>query len=67
MLGWVQNDREMAKYAIFPEHKTHAAYQVEALPTVFVIGRDGTIVANGRGLRDQDELRGWIERALKAR
>ncbi len=67
VLTWVQTDKEMAKYAIFPEHKAHAAYQVKALPTVFVIGRDGTIVANGRGLRDQDEIRGWIERALKTR
>ena len=65
VLTWVQHDAAMAQYAVFPEHSAHAAYKIQALPTVFVIGRDGKIVANGRGLRDQDEIREWIERALK--
>jgi thiol-disulfide isomerase/thioredoxin len=62
---WVQHEAEMAKYAVFTDPEAHKAYEVKALPTVFVIGRDGVIVASGRGLHDQDEIEGWVERALK--
>lgn len=61
---WVRNDAVMSRYAIFAEPSAPALYQVRALPTVYVIGRDGTIVAAGRGLIDKDTLRGWVKQAL---
>jgi thiol-disulfide isomerase/thioredoxin/outer membrane lipoprotein-sorting protein len=39
------------------------AYRVTAYPTFVLIGRDGKIVANEIGFRDEDQLRQMIDRA----
>ena len=62
--GWVREDPSMAKYAVFAEPTTADKYQVHALPTVFVIGRDGLIVASGRGMVSKATVKEWIDRAL---
>lgn len=63
---WVTGlDPSMAKYAIFPDPSAREAFQVQALPTLYVIGRDGKIVGNARGLVDKETIRGWVLTALK--
>lgn len=62
---WVTElDPSMASYAIFPERSARDAFQVQALPTLYVIGRDGKIIGNARGLVDKETIRAWVLTAL---
>ncbi len=63
---WVEgSDPALKNYAVFAEPTARAKYEVQALPTVFVIDRQGKVFASGRGLRDEATIRSWVEAALK--
>lgn len=40
-------------------------YNVEALPTLFIIGRDGQVLDSHRGAYDSARIRMWVEEALR--
>ena len=47
--------------------KLHRAYQANAIPNLFVIGRDGVIVKHFVGARDEPELRAAIQTAASSK
>ena len=49
-----------------PAHGLPDAYQVQALPTLYVLGKDGTVRFRATGEVSGDTLRAEIEAALKA-
>ena len=49
---------------VFAEEELLDAYRIEALPTVYVIDREGDIVGAHQGLASERELRAFIEAAL---
>ena len=62
---WIRADPSMAEYAVYAEPSARDAYHVQALPTVYVIGRDGLVVASSRGLESKETIREWIQRAMR--
>jgi len=50
-----------------PKEPTWAAYKVRAVPSMYLIGRDGQIVAQWRGEAKMKDVEAAIERALEAK
>ena len=54
----------LTPYAALGQPEIGAAYQVEALPSVYVIDREGHVSASFRGQATESQLRRWIDAAL---
>ena len=55
----------LTPYAALGEPELGAAYQVQALPSVYVIDREGHVSASFRGQATESQLRRWIDAALE--
>jgi len=53
-------------YAALGRPDVGFAYQVKALPSVYIIDREGRLVASHQGQASETQLRGWLEEALAA-
>jgi thiol-disulfide isomerase/thioredoxin len=53
------------RYAAYGDPFTSGKYRVEALPTLYVIGKDGKIVASVRGSVSEWRVRRWLNAALE--
>ena len=49
--GWVQKSKLDVPVLLDPDGEASTAYKVTVTPTVFLIGRDGTLVAKGLGTK----------------
>ncbi len=55
----------LEKFAALGRPEIGFAYQVKALPSIFVLDRQGHLVASHQGQATESQLRGWIQDALK--
>jgi thiol-disulfide isomerase/thioredoxin len=55
------------RYAAFVDPDTAHRFKVEALPSLYVIGRDGKIFASSRGETSAWRVRRWLNGALDAK
>ena len=55
-----------APLVVFPDNASAEAWHAAVLPTLYVLGRDGQIVAGHTGVQPEKKLREEIERALRA-
>ena len=64
---WVKEKRTSFTVLLDPTGSVSRAYDVTATPTVFVIGRDGTMVAKALGTKDWTGPRGraFLEALLR--
>ncbi len=51
--------------AAFTNDEATQTFGLEALPTLFVIGRDGAVRSARRGLVEEADVRRWLDEALK--
>ena len=56
---------DLAPFAALSNLDAEAAYGVKALPTLFIIDRQGKLVASRQGQVSMDEVRGWLDAALR--
>lgn len=56
---------ELQPYAALGRPDVGHAWQVRALPSVYVIDRDGHVVASHQGQATESQLRRWLGEALK--
>ena len=56
----------LERYTAYGDPFVSGTYRVEALPTLYVIGRDGKIVAAVRGATSEWRVRRWLNAALEA-
>jgi thiol-disulfide isomerase/thioredoxin len=56
---------ELAPYAALGVPEIGASYEVKALPSVYVIDREGHVSASFQGQATESQLRRWIDRALR--
>ena len=52
-------------YAVFANGAVVQKYRVAVLPTLYVIGRDGKIVASTHGSTSEWRVRRWLNAALE--
>ncbi len=57
----------LEKYVVYGDPFTGGKYRVDALPTLYVIGKDGKVVASVRGSTSEWRVRRWVNEALEAR
>ncbi len=62
---FVKDFPDLRTYAALGRPEIGFAYHVKALPSVFVIDREGRVVGSLQGQASESQLRGWIEDALK--
>ena len=56
---------DLRPYAALGEPEIGASYEVKALPSVYVIDREGHVSASFQGQASESQLRRWIDAALK--
>jgi thiol-disulfide isomerase/thioredoxin len=56
---------ELAPYVVFGTPELGQTYLVRALPTLYVIDREGKIVASETGQASEAQIARWIEEALE--
>ncbi|WP_171411700.1 TlpA family protein disulfide reductase [Corallococcus exercitus] len=56
---------ELRPYVVYADDTVARAFQVNALPTLYFLDRDGKVMDAQRGMLSEDGLRRRIERALK--
>ena len=56
---------ELGKYVAYGDPFTGGKYRVQALPTLYVIGRDGRVVASVQGQTSEWRVRRWLKKALE--
>ncbi|MGE6763236.1 TlpA family protein disulfide reductase [Corallococcus interemptor] len=56
---------ELRPYVVYADDDVARAFQVNALPTLYFLDRDGKVIDAQRGMLSEDGLRRRIERALK--
>lgn len=56
---------QIVPYSVLSRPEIGEAYEVKALPSVYVINRKGEISASLRGQATESQLKRWIERALE--
>ena len=64
--GWVSKQGGEPLLVVFPSDQSARDWHALTLPTLYVLGRDGAIVAGHTGITSEGSLRQEIERALKA-
>jgi thiol-disulfide isomerase/thioredoxin len=57
----------LERYAAFADPQTAQRFKVEALPTLYVIGRDGKVIASTRGETSEWRVRHWLNVALDSK
>lgn len=57
----------LAAHVVYSDPAVARRYGVVALPTLYIIGRNGKIVARARGAVSPDKVRSWIAEASQAR
>jgi peroxiredoxin len=57
---------ELAPYAVYGRPAVSSSYLVRALPTLYVLDRQGRVVAAQQGQATEKQIRRWIEQALAA-
>jgi len=55
---------ELAQNIVFANDATAAKYRIDAIPTLYFIGRDGKVIDSYSGYASESVLRSRIERAL---
>ena len=55
----------LEKYVAYGDPFTAGKFKVDALPTLYVIGKDGKVVASVRGATSEWRVRRWIKKALE--
>jgi thiol-disulfide isomerase/thioredoxin len=55
------------RFAVFSDGVVGGRFKVSALPTLYVIGRDGKIVASSQGETSEWRVRRWLNAALEAK
>jgi peroxiredoxin len=58
---------QLGPHVVYGEPTVGKKYGVVALPTLYIIGRNGKIVARARGAVDPEKVRKWIAEASAAR
>ena len=61
---FVGRQPQLGPYAVFGTPELAERYLVRALPTLYVVDRQGAIVASEVGTVSEGQLRRWIEKAL---
>ncbi|MHA7633003.1 TlpA family protein disulfide reductase [Corallococcus sp. M7] len=56
---------ELRPYVVYADDNVARAFQVNALPTLYFLDKDGKVIDAQRGMLSEDGLRRRIERALK--
>ncbi|WP_169821284.1 TlpA family protein disulfide reductase [Corallococcus exiguus] len=56
---------DLRPYVVYADDNVARAFQVNALPTLYFLDRDGKVIDAQRGMLSEDGLRRRIERALK--
>jgi thiol-disulfide isomerase/thioredoxin len=56
---------DLRPYAALGRPEIGFAYQVKALPSIYVLDRAGKVVASHQGQATEAQLRGWLEEALE--
>lgn len=56
---------DLRPYVVYADDKVARAFEVNALPTLYFLDRDGKVIDAQRGMLSEDGLRRRIERALK--
>ncbi|WP_171446573.1 TlpA family protein disulfide reductase [Corallococcus carmarthensis] len=56
---------ELRPYVVYADDNVARAFEVNALPTLYFLDRDGKVIDAQRGMLSEDGLRRRIERALK--
>jgi thiol-disulfide isomerase/thioredoxin len=62
--AYVQRLPALGASVAFGRPEVGEAYQVEALPTLYVIDAKGRVVASHTGLASETRVRAWLEKAL---
>ncbi|MBL8952296.1 MAG: TlpA family protein disulfide reductase [Myxococcaceae bacterium] len=55
----------VAAYAAYGDAFTSGKYRVRALPTLYLIGKDGTVLASAQGSVSRWRVERWLNTALK--
>ncbi|MFT3706560.1 MAG: TlpA disulfide reductase family protein [Archangium sp.] len=63
--NFVRQYPDLKKWVALGRPEIGMAYQVEALPSVYVLDRKGRLVASHRGQATESQLRRWIEKAME--
>ena len=65
--AWAQSQRLTMPLLLDPEGDVSRAYRITATPTVFLIGRDGTLIAKALGTRPwtSEPGRALLQRLLR--
>ncbi len=56
---------QLKPYAVYGQPELGHAWQVRALPSVFILDREGRVVTSHQGQATEKQLRGWIQDALR--
>jgi thiol-disulfide isomerase/thioredoxin len=69
MVGLYAKDKlpGLEHYAVFTDGSIGRRFQIAALPTLYVIGRDGKIVASTQGETSEWRVRRWLNAALEGK
>jgi thiol-disulfide isomerase/thioredoxin len=63
--AFVQGYPELKRWVGYGRPEIGMVYRVEALPSVYVLDRQGRLVASHQGQASEAQLRRWINRALE--
>lgn len=56
---------ELTPYVLMGRPEVGAVYEVAALPSIYVIGRDGKVLASHQGQASESQIKRWLAKALE--
>ena len=62
--GFLKRFPQLQPYVAYGQPEIGHAWRVRALPSLFVLDREGHVVASQQGQASERQLRGWLEDAL---
>lgn len=65
--GFLKRFPQLQPYVAYGQPEVGHQYRVRALPSLFVLDREGRVVASQQGQASERQLRGWLEDALDAK